>query len=134
VDQRHGADAGPVDRVVHIKDLAKFGKDLGVTQSMGRENESRQCPAESLDNALKREVLQANTYWPEAATCRRQVFGWLARNNTKREHSHRRCPSRLTTSGPTHPLRCQKPNTKSRVYYTGEGPRRFPRVGPHPEE
>jgi hypothetical protein len=44
--------------------------------------------AESFNAALKREVLQDNTCWPDAATCRREVFRWLARYNTKRRHSH----------------------------------------------
>jgi len=44
--------------------------------------------AESFNAALKREVLQDNTCWADAAACRRQVFRWLARYNTKRRHSH----------------------------------------------
>ena len=43
--------------------------------------------AESFNAALKREVLRDNTCWADAATCRRQVFQWLARYNTKRRHS-----------------------------------------------
>jgi transposase InsO family protein len=44
--------------------------------------------AESFNATLKREVLQDNTCWANEATCRRQVFRWLARYNTKRRHSH----------------------------------------------
>jgi len=44
--------------------------------------------AESFNAALKREVLQDDSYWDDAATCRREVFRWLARYNTKRRHSH----------------------------------------------
>jgi transposase InsO family protein len=34
------------------------------------------------------EVLQDRSSWPDAPTCRREVFHWLARYNTKRRHSH----------------------------------------------
>ncbi len=44
--------------------------------------------AESFNAALKREVLQDNTCWEDAATCRRQVFRWLVRYNTIRRHSY----------------------------------------------
>ena len=44
--------------------------------------------AESFNAALKREVLQDNSCWADAATCRREVFRWLVRYNTKRRHSH----------------------------------------------
>ena len=44
--------------------------------------------AESFNAALKREVLQDRTCWADAATCRREVFRWLARYNTKRRHSY----------------------------------------------
>jgi hypothetical protein len=37
--------------------------------------------AESFNAALKREVLQDGSCWPDAATCRREVFRWLARYN-----------------------------------------------------
>ena len=59
--------------------------------------------AESFNAALKREVLQDNSCWADvlnklmfvvhgaswlATTCRRQVFRWLSRYNTKRRHSY----------------------------------------------
>ncbi len=44
--------------------------------------------AESFNAALKREVLQDNTCWPDAPSCRREVFRWLVRYNTKRRHSY----------------------------------------------
>ena len=70
------------------KDFAKLCKKLGVTQSMGAVGTSADnALAESFNAALKREVLQDNNCWPDAATCRRQVFRWLARYNTKRRHS-----------------------------------------------
>src|SRR6478735_3744753 len=43
--------------------------------------------AESFNAALKREVLQDRSSWADATTCRREVFRWLARYNTKRRHS-----------------------------------------------
>jgi len=39
--------------------------------------------AESFNAALKREVLQDRSSWPDAAACRREVFRWLARYITK---------------------------------------------------
>ncbi|NDK91824.1 transposase, partial [Gordonia desulfuricans] len=36
---------------------------------------------------LKREVLQDERYWPDQLACRREVFGWLVRYNTRRRHS-----------------------------------------------
>lgn len=44
--------------------------------------------AESFNATLKREVLQDGVCWLDAAICRREVFRWLARYNTKRRHSH----------------------------------------------
>ena len=71
------------------KDFAKLCKELGVTQSMGAVGTSADnALAESFNAALKREVLQDDSFWSDAATCRRQVFRWLARYNTKRRHSH----------------------------------------------
>ncbi len=71
------------------KDFAKLCMELGVTQSMGAVGTSADnALAESFDAAIKREVLQDNTCWSDAATCRREVFRWLARYNTKRRHSY----------------------------------------------
>ncbi|MFC9769295.1 integrase core domain-containing protein, partial [Rhodococcus jostii] len=42
---------------------------------------------ESFNAALKREILQNANTWPDEATCRRQVFGWVTRYNTRRRHS-----------------------------------------------
>ena len=44
--------------------------------------------AESFNAALKREVLQDDTCWPDAPTCRRDVFRWLVGYNIKRRHSY----------------------------------------------
>ena len=90
------------------KDFATFCRELGVTQSMGGVGKSADnALAESFNAALKREVLQDNSCWPDAATCRREVFRWLARYNTTRRDT----PTAVTrapplTKGPTHPLRC----------------------------
>lgn len=70
-------------------DFAKLCKELGVTQSMGGIGSSvDNALAESFNATLKREVLQDRSSWPDAPTCRREVFHWLARYNTKRRHSH----------------------------------------------
>jgi transposase InsO family protein len=70
-------------------DFAAICTDLSVTQSMGGVGSSADnALAESFNAALKREVLQDDSCWPDAAACRRQVFRWLARYNTTRRHSH----------------------------------------------
>ena len=69
--------------------FAKLCADLGVTQSMGAVGTSADnALAESFNAALKHEVLQDNTSWPDEKTCRREVFRWLTRYNTKRRHSY----------------------------------------------
>jgi transposase InsO family protein len=71
------------------RDFARLCKDLGVTQSMGAVGTSADnALAESLNAALKREVLQDDTSWPDEQTCRREVFRWLTRYNLKRRHSY----------------------------------------------
>ncbi len=78
-------------------DFAKLCRDLGVTQSMGAVGTSADnALAESFNAALKREVLQDNSCWDDVATCRREVFRWLVRYNTKRRHSHCRYLSPAT--------------------------------------
>ena len=70
------------------KDYATLCADLGVTQSMGAVGTSADnALAESFNATLKREVLQDEHVWPDEATCRRQVFRWILRYNTKRRHS-----------------------------------------------
>lgn len=71
------------------KDFAELCRDLGVVQSMGAVGTSADnALAESFNAALKREVLQDNTTWPDEHTCRREVFRWLTRYNLKRRHSY----------------------------------------------
>ena len=79
------------------KDFAHLCKALGVTQSMGGVGSSADnALAESFNATLKREILQDRSCWPDAATCRREVFRWLARYNTKRRHSRCRHSSPAT--------------------------------------
>jgi transposase InsO family protein len=70
------------------KDYAKLCAELGVTQSMGAVGSSADnALAESFNATLKREVLQDAACWPDEAICRRQMFRWLVRYNTRRRHS-----------------------------------------------
>ena len=70
------------------KDYARLCAELGVTQSMGAVGTSADNSlAESFNATLKREVLQDEDCWPDEPTCRRQVFRWLVRYNTRRRHS-----------------------------------------------
>jgi transposase InsO family protein len=56
--------------------------------------------AESFNATLKREVLQDHNTWSDDVTCRRQVFRWLVRYNTRRRHSwcHHQSPNTYETS------------------------------------
>jgi transposase InsO family protein len=79
------------------KDYATLCADLGVTQSMGAVGTSADnALAESFNATLKREVLQDAACWPDEGTCRRQVFRWLVRYNTRRRHSRCRYQSPST--------------------------------------
>nr|WP_213935081.1 IS3 family transposase [Rhodococcus sp. B50] len=70
------------------KDFASLCAELGVIQSMGAVGTSADNSlAESFNAALKREVLQDAGSWSDAVTCRRRVFAWLVRYNTRRRHS-----------------------------------------------
>lgn len=70
------------------KDYAQLCRELGVTQSMGAVGSSADnALAESFNATMKREVLQDAACWTDESTCRRQVFRWLVRYNTKRRHS-----------------------------------------------
>ena len=61
---------------------------LGVRRSMGAVGSSADnALAESFNATLKREALQDNTTWRDEATCRRELFRWLTRYNTRRRHS-----------------------------------------------
>ena len=70
------------------KDYARLCADLGVTQSMGAVGTSADnALAESFNATLKREILQDENCWPQEITCRRELFRWLTRYNTRRRHS-----------------------------------------------
>lgn len=70
------------------KDHAALCRQLGVTQSMGTVGTSADNAAcESFHASLKRETLQGARHYGDAATCRRTVFRWLTRYNTRRRHS-----------------------------------------------
>lgn len=68
--------------------FADLCDQLGVTRSMGSVGTSADNAAcESFHTSLKRETLQSTTDYGDAGTCRRTVFAWLARHNTRRRHS-----------------------------------------------
>ena len=70
------------------KTFAELSAKLGVTQSMGAVGTSADnALAESFNASLKRETLQGAHAWPDPATCRREVFRWVTRYNTRRRHS-----------------------------------------------
>jgi transposase InsO family protein len=70
------------------KDFAALCSRLGVTQSMGAVGTSADNSlAEAFNATLKREVLQDQNSWPDEAACRRALFRWLTRYNTRRRHS-----------------------------------------------
>ncbi len=70
------------------KTFAQLCAQLGVTQSMGAVGTSADnALAESFNATLKRETLQGAHTWPDSATCRREVFRWVTRYNTRRRHS-----------------------------------------------
>ena len=93
-DALRGGLAGAIFHADHgsqytSKDFAQLCKELEVAQSMGAVGMSADnALAESFNAALKREVLQDRSSWADETTCRREVFRWLARYNTKRRHSH----------------------------------------------
>ncbi|WEH12818.1 integrase core domain-containing protein [Streptomyces sp. VNUA24] len=61
---------------------------LGVTRSMGAIGTSADNAAcESFHASLKRETLRGAHDYGDADTCRRTVFAWLTRYNTRRRHS-----------------------------------------------
>jgi transposase InsO family protein len=61
---------------------------FGVTRSMGAVGTSADNAAcESFHASLKRETLQGAHDYGDADTCRRAVFAWLTRYNTRRRRS-----------------------------------------------
>ncbi|MEU9671091.1 IS3 family transposase [Streptomyces bobili] len=87
---------GLVGAVFHSDHGAQYGSrafaglcdQLGVTRSMGAVGTSADNAAcESFHASLKRETLQGARDYGDAGTCRRTVFAWLTRYNTRRRHS-----------------------------------------------
>nr|WP_157597140.1 IS3 family transposase [Streptacidiphilus rugosus] len=77
----HGAQYGS-------RAFADLCSELGVTRSMGSVGSSADNAAcESFHASLKRETLQGARDYGDPATCRRTVFAWLTRYNTRRRHS-----------------------------------------------
>ncbi|MFD1275928.1 IS3 family transposase [Streptomyces kaempferi] len=76
----HGAQYGS-------RAFASLCDQLGVTRSMGAVGTSADNAAcESFHASLKRETLQGAHDYGDAGTCRRTVFAWLTRYNTRRRH------------------------------------------------
>lgn len=92
-DALRGSVAGAIFHTDHgsqytSMDFAALCKNLGVIQSMGGVGSSADnALAESFNASLKREILQDRGHWPDAASCRREVFRWLVRYNLTRRHS-----------------------------------------------
>jgi len=71
------------------KDYAKLCGQLGVIQSLGAVGTSADnALAESFNAALKRETLAGAATYGDEAACRREVFRWAVRYNTRRRHSY----------------------------------------------
>jgi len=70
------------------KAYAVLCRQLGVVQSMGAVGSSADnALAESFNATLKRELLQGAAAWSDELSCRREVFRWATRYNTRRRHS-----------------------------------------------
>ena len=70
------------------KDYAKLCRQFGVTQSMGAVGSSADNSlAESFNATLKRELLAGTAAFTDEVACRRAVFRWATRYNTRRRHS-----------------------------------------------
>jgi len=71
------------------KDYAKLCDQLGVTLSLGGVGTSADnALAESFNATLKRETLAGAAAFTDEQTCRREIFRWATRYNTRRRHSY----------------------------------------------
>jgi transposase InsO family protein len=71
------------------KDLARLCGQLGVIQSLGGVGSSADnALAEAFNATLKRETLAGAATFADAASCRREIFRWAVRYNTRRRHSY----------------------------------------------
>ncbi len=67
---------------------AELCRSLGVRQSMGAVGSNADnALAESFNATLKRELLHGAAAWPDELSCRRDLFRWATRYNTRRRHS-----------------------------------------------
>lgn len=98
-------------------------RQLGVQQSMGAVGSSADnALAESFNATLKREVLRDAKVFPNMLSCRRQVFAWCARYNTKRLHTwcNYQAPTPSNTARQLHSTLQHKHHTH--VHFLGAGP------------
>src|SRR3954451_21901248 len=71
------------------KDYAKLCDHLGVTLSLGSVGTSADnALAESFNATLKRETLAGSATFTDEQSCRREIFRWAVRYNTRRRHSY----------------------------------------------
>ncbi len=71
------------------RDVAALCDNLKVRLSMGAVGSSADnALAEAFNATLKRELLAGAPSWPDQASCRRAVFRWATRYNTRRRHSY----------------------------------------------
>jgi transposase InsO family protein len=71
------------------KDYARLCEQLGVTRSLGGVGSSADnALAESFNATLKRETLAGAATYPDETSCRREIFRWAVRYNTRRRHSY----------------------------------------------
>jgi transposase InsO family protein len=71
------------------KDLARLCGQLGVTLSLGGVGSSADnALAEAFNATLKRETLAGSAVYADEASCRREIFRWAVRYNTRRRHSY----------------------------------------------
>ena len=70
------------------RQLDETAHEVGVRMSMGKTGVCwDNAMAESFNASLKRETLQGARGWDSAEVCRREVFRWVTRYNTRRRHS-----------------------------------------------
>jgi transposase InsO family protein len=71
------------------KDYAQLCDQLGVTLSLGAVGTSADnALAESFNATLKRETLAGSATFTDEQSCRREIFRWTTRYNTRRRHSY----------------------------------------------
>jgi transposase InsO family protein len=77
------------DQIDAIPSLATLCAQLGVTQSLGGVGSSADNTlAEAFNATLKRETLAGAAAYTDATSCRREIFRWAVRYNTRRRLSY----------------------------------------------